>query len=305
MIDTNETIQENNLNALIRALLDDTQHIQKVYTFSKAGRYTTNVMDSMIREHPEWANTLQMLSIHPVQHWAAVTRKSLLIDADSINSLIENDDMYFGISTKRSIENQQKVLLATDKALELIDKTLSRKTKKEETGLAVLQYIHGSAPQNGQTITDFYIHKYYEDELCRTCELLSPKINKILKPIEKELALIDEDMQLLYHDADMLVRICGDMHGKGRRHRRYAQIDYEQVYLQMKSCIYALKTYPFDGKDMFDVVYGYFNNDPEARIAERIGRSRTYVRHKYEEGVKVLGYLIWGYATPQILRSDL
>lgn len=288
--------------ALLSVLEADTAGVNKVYSFSSHAAFAQGIINTVLKDHPEWENTLAMLSIYPVQLWAAEARKKAGIDIKSIIAMMDDEEGWFGIQSKTSALNQKRALDITDKGIALIGKAIDNDSCKIGTNISLIRAVHGIGYED---VSIYIMKKYYEETLIKLCEALSPKINRLLKPIEKDLAEIDQDIKLIYHDADLLIQVCGNMYGKRRRHRRYAQIDYEIVYKQMIECIAQLKDYPFGGKDMYLAIHESFNGATEVAISEKMRRSRTYMRKKYEEGVTALGCLIWGYTTPQILGSGL
>lgn len=295
-------VDRNIIDILLETIAADLDAVNKIYSFSKHGSYAQEIMNALLDEHPDWKNILQMLAVYPVQLWASSARSDVGIDVHSIKLMIESESDYFGIQNQSSAIHQQRALEVTDKAISLLGRAIDEDSCGIGKNIEIIQAVHGV---NYPDVSLYIMKQYYKDTLIKLCEVLAGRVNRLLKSIERDLAEIDKDIKLLYHDADLLVRVCGDMHGKTRRGRRYSQVDYDEVYRQMKSCIDYLKYYPFAGHDLQVVIDGSFRGQSEALIAEKLNRSRTYVRKKYDEGVVALGCLIWGYTTPQILGTAI
>ena len=281
-------------------MAEDIPEITKVYTKSKRSKIALQVMNECVTENPDWLNTIQMLSVYPVQIWAREMRAALALSLENINAALNTGDMYLGFDSRKVLKQQQNILLITDEAMDLLhDAIIDNSGELPSDEIAALRALH---TLDGEEVSNYIFHKYYRNALEHLCEYISDDINKLFDPVKKELSGMEDDLKIVYHSAYLLLQMGKTLSKESAR--RSSVADYEILYDQLRKCIYGLKTYPFGGDDLYLIANMVFNGYREVRISKEIGKSRTYVRARFREASNILGILIWGYATPMIIGFD-
>lgn len=293
---------DENASAALSAFLNavsQPEAIERVYTSSTHATLVRAMMNACLQERPEWKNTIQMLSVYPVQMWAAETRRALHIDTTAIDTAIAEGGNYFGINAARSMRNQQAVLDVTDEALALIESAVAGDYVDLGKNLAVFQAVHDS---HSPDVSKYLLQARYPQALVAVCEAVAGEINDILSPIESLYVAADDDLRIAYHDADLLIRMGPLL--LDEQYRRHTDVNYKETCASISQCITSLKSYPANGREIHSVVEKTFFGWKETDIANALGRSRTYIRAKYQLGAEAVAYLVWGYATQQIIGIE-
>lgn len=293
---------DDNASAALSAFLSAVSQpdvIERVYTNSSHASLACSIMNDCLASNPEWKNAIQMLSVYPVQMWAASTRRALHIDTMAIDTAIAEDGDYFGINAARSMRNQQAVLDATDEALAVLQFAVAGENVGLGKNLSAFKAVHDS---NAPDVSKYLLQTRYPDALRTVCAAVSDDLNEILSPLESHYVLADEELRMAYHDADLLIRMGPIL--LDEQYRKHSDINYRETCTAMSQCITALKSYPLNGIELHSVIEKTFFGWKEVDIANALGRSRTYIRAKYRLGTEAISYLVWGYATQQIIGAE-
>ena len=290
-----------NLELFYNAVMEaQSKPITKIYTYSKRAKIALNVLNECADEHPEWLNTIQMISIHPVQTWAREMRMALSLSLENIVTALNTGDLYLGFENRSLLNQQKRVLEVTDEAMDLMHEVLIENSLElPGPEIEALRALHTASQSE---VSNFIFHKYYKTALEHLCEGISDEVNVILEPIQAELMDMEEELKVAYHSAYLLVQMGKTL--SREEHKRSSLADFEVLYDQIMRCIESLKTYPFNGEDMYQITSMVFQGYREVRIAKELNKSRTYVRAKFRDGTNALGMLIWGYATPAIVGLE-
>ena len=281
--------------AFLNEILDECP-INKVYSNSAHANMAKNVIRDLYKENKEWRTALQMLSIYPIQHWTANKRRQIGMDINALLQILEYSDDFFGISDINAINSQKKVLEATDNALDIITNFLEEGDEYLGKDIKVIQAVHGT---DYKDVSQYLMKEKYPNAISKTCDIISKDINMCFVPVSNDLKNVDAEIKVAYHDANLLIQLGPTL--LDERFRRHSQVDYVDACDQIQKCIYALKTYPFDGEHVYEIMKYSFSGWTEDEIAKRMQKSRTYVHSRYNTGVESLTYLIWGYATQSIV----
>lgn len=281
-------------------MAEEATEIKKVYTQSKRSKIALQVMNECALENADWANTIQMLSVYPVQIWAREMRGVLALSLENINTALNTGDTYLGFDSRKVLKQQQNILLITDEAMDLLhDAIIDNSGELPKDEINTLRALHTI---DGEEVSNYIFHKYYKVALEHLCEYIAEDINTLFEPVKKELNTMEDDLKIVYHSAYLLLQMGKTLSKESAR--RSSVADYVALYDQLRQCIYGLKTYPFGGEELYLVANMAFSGYREVRIAKELGKSRTYVRSRMKEASNILGILIWGYATPVIIGFD-
>ena len=291
------------LDLLIADDSNSNEFINKVYTSSRHANAAKQILNHLAEADSRWKTTLMFLAGYPMYKWAKASRNHIGIDFTTLNELIlegNTDSEYFGISSEKIKRIQRDMLYASDEIVNIIEDSLKSDIYNLGNGFSAYKAIHDA---NAEDVSKHIFGKYYESAVIKICKLISGKINKIYKNVEKSIKDIDLDIRLVFHDVDLLLSIGNDIKHSAYRNERllqnglrkiYRQIDGFDVYDTIWECLKSLHDYPFNGPILYKVMSKTFIGEPEEKIADEIGKSRTYLRAKKTEGTKALGCLIWG-----------
>ena len=270
---------------LAELLSKNYDYIEKVYTNSEHSGLAKTIMNEILEEHPEYRDTLFVLSSYKVQKWATECRNNVGLSRKDLLIALEYMIPFFGFKSCK-MDMQLKAQDITDALILLVGTKLK--------GKAILA-VHGDT----EDVSKYIMSKYYKDELLVLCKSLYKDINKLIKPLRKIIDQMDEDYKFILHDAEVLIKLNPLI--KENAQMRKSTIDFEDVSKIMQKCIECLKSYPFNGYDTYNIVSKYSQGVKEYIIAKQISKSRTYVRSRYKEGANAIAYIIWGYANKNIL----
>lgn len=283
--------------SFISAIDGECGGIQRIYTTSAHGKYALKIMNELWALHPHYRATLLMLSVHPLQTWAARTRKALHLDLGAIDSAIQASDEVFGLRAEYAMSAQVQALAMTDKALKIIDEALASDALSK-SGRASVRAIH----MEGATDVSKYIAQTaYKTALEKLCASLWRKLDPLTEQISSAIAKNAPDMQIAYHNMQLLLLMGPQLLDESFQRR--SDVDYYDTCATILECIDQIAGYPFGGEDICTVIMDSFHGLSKAKIAKKLGKSWTYVDAKYNEGTDVMTYLIWGYTAPQILEA--
>ena len=289
------------LDELLKAI-ENTDCINKVYSKSSHANAAKIIMNHLIEINPSWKNTLMFLSEYQVHKWAMEQRALLGIDTETLTEILLNQGEtpeYFGINSERIAKYQKNVLMVTEALSALIDTTLASDKYNIKRGFLAYSAVHGDS----EDVSKYIFGQYYEIYLTKLCIDISAKVNGFYDKLKDAQNSIDPEIRLVYHDARLLLSIKDDIQ-KGaqkeeilksmNRRRVYQQINGYDVYDTICCCISSLANYPFAGEEIREVMRRLYSGFSEDETAKAIGRSRTYIRSKEEEGIHAIDCLIWG-----------
>ena len=292
---------ENRLNELLKAV-ENIDFVNKVYTKSVHANAAKDIMNHLVDVNPAWKNTLLFLSEYPIHKWAEKQRAIIGLDNETLAELLLNQSEtpeYFGIASEKIARYQKEVLTITETLSSTIEKTLSNDNFALSRGYQSYLALHG----DGTDVSNYIFKQYYEIYLARVCMSISDTVNEHFEKLEVNKRSIDPEIRLIYHDARLLLSIKDDIQRGAQkeeilknmsRKKVYRQINGYDVYDTICCCINSLSEYPFSGKEIREVMRRLYSGYSEDEVASSIGRSRTYIRAKEEEGVHAIDCLIWG-----------
>lgn len=273
-------------------------YIDKVPTTSKHEPTIRKTLNSLLNEQPDWYSCIASIVVYPVQLWASESRKNLKIDLVNLQSVIDEEGSFFGISTVGRFNQQILSMKETQKALEMTSEVIRNTGAGSLTPkqAQVIQSIHG---MTGDPVTRFLIDSYYESAIRRICDIYADAFNKY--NFRSDQGNADENMGEVFHNTDLLIRQTGAL--RYIRYKSTSDIDYEEAYETVMRCIDELNTFPMEGQLLSRIAKSYAFGITESQIAKSEDRSRTYIRSKYYMAVEVISYLLWGYSTREILSG--
>ena len=291
----------NKLDELLKAIAE-AECISKVYSASSHANAAKTVMNHLVDINLDWKNTLLFLSEYPVHKWAIKQRDIIGLDTQTLTELLiktEETPEYFGINSEKIAKYQKDVLSATEKLSSLIDSTLKRDKYNISKGFQAYQALHG----NGSDVSTYIFNQYYEIYMTKICIDISAKVNSCFNKLRDNRNSIDPEIRLVYHDARLLLSIKDDIQRGAQKEEILKSMNQKKIYRQINGydvydticyCINSLSKYPFSGKEVMNVMKYMYSGYSEEDTAAALGRSRTYIRSKEEEGIHAIDCLIWG-----------
>lgn len=287
----------NDVQSFISAVENESGGIQRIYTTSAHGKFALKAMNDLWAQHPRYRGALLMLSVHPLQTWAARTRRLLDLDLGAIDSAIQASDEVFGLSAEYAMSAQVQALKMTDEALRIIDEALESDVFTKN-GHAAVRAIHS---EGAPDVSKYIAQTSYPAALEKLCSMLWRRLDPLTAQINSAIEKNAPDMQIAYHNMQLLLLMGPQLLDES--FQRHSTINYYDTCATILSCIDQIATYPFGGEDISAVLLDAFHGVSKAKIAKKIDKSWTYVDSKYNEGTDVMTYLIWGYTAPQILEA--
>lgn len=270
-------------------------YFDRIPTESKHEVTARSILNRLISQNPDWFPAAAAFVIYPAQKWAQLKRKELVID---IRGLSEED--YFGIKTKGRFQNQLVSLQETDREIDLVTQILNSPADSvfEKKMNAVINAIHGTEAAD---VSKYMLEEYYEKGMRKVFESYWDQF-RILN-LEMAKGIDSGEYEDVYHNTDLLIRQLNAIDGMASR--RWSDVQYDNACKTILKCIDTLKSYSEEGEILQIIVESYARGETETRTAERVEKSRTYVRSRYRFSVEILSYLIWGYSTREVLQPYL
>lgn len=291
-------------NALLTFLNDcATDNEQKVMisalpTRSEHKQMATEILNKILLKHPEWLPTVVSLAAYPIQVWARESRSGLSLNpAVLIQNIAEYHRDYFGFINPSVLSSQKIQLEHTDRIIDLITEILyGKKRLKDEKKMCSLRNIHGLKKTN---VTFYTIRSCYEDAVVEVCQKYNNEFKEMTDSVSEAAEMISGDIRYVYHDADKLICLLPVMRkDKGKRE---FSIDYQAAAEMLDQCIHALQKYPLKGEAIYKVMRYHAMGYSPVWIAEKYEMSVNSVKLRIHDGDLALSYLIWGYASRDII----
>ena len=254
--------------------------INHVYTQSEHKLLAKKMMNELIQEHPEYSNTIFCLSSYPIQKWAFDCRDDLGSDTKNILKAMYEMGSYYGFYNVDHIQQQLKSQSISNEIIEYLEPFIDTR---------IISSIHG----DGEDISKYIMQHYYKDYLESFCKSHFERINKIFEPIEPILKELSNNSNTIHSNSSALLTLKHKIRSNQFNNRIIG--NYEEVISIIDECISFLKYYPFNGYDMYQIAYRFSNDEKEYIIANKLSRSRTYVRARYIDAIEAISTIIWGY----------
>ena len=81
----------------------------------------------------------------------------------------------------------------------------------------------------------------------------------------------------------------------------YEMMDIYNAILALSQCILMLDSYPFNPSFLSDIVRMKMDGKTQKEIAKYFNITQAYVSKRYDEAVKLISILIWGFSCNEIL----
>ena len=276
------------------------EYIDRIPTNSRHEQLAREILNAILNENEEWFPAVSALAVYPIQKWSAETRTLYRIDTQSLERLIKEEGIYFGMNASRYLQNHIVAMRETDCEIQLITSILKsrKRLQSEKNKLNTLNAIHGI---NKSDLSKYMIERYYKDAVTDVCRKYNKEFLRINRNIIKTINFRNDEMKEAYHNTDWLIRHAWQF----RNHVKSHDIDYEAVCRSLLTYIRCLETYSINGKELYEVIILSYKGMTESQTAAKLRKSRTYVRSRYKTGIEILSYLIWGYSSREILQRQL
>lgn len=275
--------------------------INFVPTLSSHKNTVKRILNEVFQEHPEWKYSLCALASYPLQKWAYDYRNKLSINSRSIQYFIihNQESRYFGLDSSTFLENQKYKLKYSEKLLFVTDAYLTQESKvinaDEQT---ILYKIHGGEKTN---ISTYHINNRYKSALEKFCSEFNYKYKTLYQELIKETNDMDLDISFVYHDIRTLMDIYTEMKVDGYSYG--IDVNLKKTMDSIDKCISVIGTCPINNSEkIMDVVKLNTNGTRQVDIAKKMKKSQYYVSTMYNQGIKILSILIWGFSEKAILN---
>lgn len=235
------------------------------------------ILNDIICENPEYANTVYALSIFKSLIWAEEERKQYKAVIEDILTLAKPNDGYNDINEEK-VEEIESAITALLKA-----SIISIKGPEGDC----LRAVHGSS----ETVSDYIMTNHYKDAVTRLSESQSDVMNSLFSALKNALSLTDE-ARIAYHDINILFALAREVSlGSGARPE---EIDLIKDLTVLSG---ALRTYSSDGVELHYIAKSFLEVKTEECIAGNLSKSRNYIRKRYKEAKDALAVLLFGFTT--------
>ena len=268
---------ENSVNSI---------EIKQVPTYSIHGVQTKKLINELLSKNPEYYELMKALVLYPAQKWASESREKVGLDNKTImNALLSDCSDFFGIHNNKSlIEKQAKIIDRSEAILAYIEDTLDHAKGKD-----YLLPIHGYKELD---ISKFLISHHYKNALADYCEDNYLLFSKIVRTDISDLSPEDDDIDYVFRRADLLLRLRSVLSNEEESKHR---TDYKKTIDLIDACIDCLDSYWLRNPKFKEVVVLYSKGYKEIEIADKVSKSRTYVRRMIAEGSTAISFILWGY----------
>lgn len=248
-----------------------------LYTSSKHITAEASILEGILEENPDWADTIQALSMYSAQKWAQNTRNKL--------NLSVVDEKYIGIPLKNKTA-QIQALNSSTAILDIIEASIEKLPKKYKDILSKIYLENGD-------VSKYMVDQYYETAIKKLCATVGQKITKEFKKVHTSKNDLENDIQFVCQDIHRLMDLKSDI-----RYFDYYdghEVDFAEFYdnftqIVESLCQYTLKDY------VYECTSRYLNKESDLEIAHKTGKSNTFIRSRYKLGMKLISFVLWGYA---------
>lgn len=259
------------------------------YSASSGTGYLFKALDAIEEEKPEYSNFIYFVRYYAPQKWADQTRTYLKVDLSSLEEAIINEREYFGIKTNEgSLTYQKRTLEVTKKILSLLGKTLFDKDVLNDNEFKTMNYVfngYGKKDELNQFNSFLNGIKKVGEKYYKEFDLLANETNNINKELEPEISIVFHQTEILFLTASLL----------GLNKRFMYEINSKDLYSIMVASISSLESYNFvDGVDW--ITKARFQGKSVGRLRITSGKHPDYINKRYQEGLKALDMIFWGYS---------
>ena len=260
--------------------------IKQVPTYSIHCVQTKKLINEFLSENPEYYELVRALVLYPAQKWASESREKVGLDNKTImNALLSDCSDFFGIHNNKSLmEKQAKIIDRSEAVLAYIEDTLDHAKGKD-----YLLPIHGYKETD---ISKFLISSHYKKALADYCEDNCLLFSKMIRTDISDLSPKDDDIDYVFRRADLLLRLRSVLSQEEKTKHR---TDYKKTISLIDACINCLDSYWLKNPKFKEVVALYSRGYKEIEIADKVSKSRTYVRRMIAEGSTAISFILWGY----------
>lgn len=279
----------NTLDEFINIIIADQKEPITVFSNSTHHAFAERIINRIVGKFPEYYEIAYFVGNYNLQKWCRKKRAEMKLDLNSLNhAIVENSD-YFGLKTHNDMHLQKETLSITDKIINKIDEVVKNikndgYTSGERRALMDLLCEEDSSK--------FIFCTHFETGIERLFTLYYKEFKQYSEDIEKIKSQIDDDIYLAFHNADNLIYVLAKTSKNDLIFD--SDVSFDTAYTLVSEAIDSLNGYPYT-VDLYRVLKLYLKGEKETCIARRINKSRTYVRTRYEEGLKVIEALIWGF----------
>lgn len=276
--------------------------ISRIPTASRHEHHCRVILNQILIGDPGSCPLIISLCAYPVQSWADHMRNSLDLDLFSLQKFLEEkQESYCGIVRYSRLNLQKETLTDSARMLHLTEEILNGESRCSLNlkVLKTLNAVHGSMKED---VSKYCIDIYYEASVREIIQEYGEDFRKLDQKMENASAMLDRDMKTAFHNTEYLVQIAPLVRRNAGRVKGN-QIDFELVDHAIHACLSAVGTYPFEGDAIQNVLILRSQGNSEAECARIIGKSRKYIHARYEEGIRVLSSLLWGYSAREIVNN--
>lgn len=269
--------------------------MNELKTISNRKNSANKVIKRIYIEHPEYEEICDYLCMYPLQKWASDIRKTINIDAYSLEQAIINSGEYFGITNlyDGSMKYQKLSLKLTDEIMTFFE----RMFKDENLNKMQKNIIENLFLDNSKTIRAKEVSSKFEETLLILFKKYNDEFLEYLDDMVDINIELGSEMSILYHNTETLFKLVSVLKNSKEEYD-VATFEKEKLCKVMEDAIKCLSNYPFldNVEDVMDSKYQSYNNSKIGKKFANQGHGHNdYVNKRYEEGLEALHSIFWGY----------
>ena len=276
-----------------------TNQISSIPTNSKRSKMVSGILSDILKDHRNWHNPITALIEHPILTWAEKQREKIAVDPQSIIDSLLKESEFFGISGFKNAKFHIANLKTTEEITRLTRMIISESntllTNKEKK---VISGIHGLP---GEEISVLLVNNYYRQAVEKISDEYLSWYDALVSRIYKTPESADLDIAFVYHNTNMLIDLYPIL---SRLKGAAYNLELEEARESIWKCIGTLKTYPFNGNELYEVIRKSAYGLSEREIASHYNRSQKYVRNRYAKALTALSVLLWGFVPLEVITAD-
>lgn len=261
-------------------------------------------LSETLKKNPEWIDAITALVSFPLQSWAMYCRENIEIDpANIVSTLFGAGSRYFGFHVYENAGVQVNNLIVTEQIVSMTQEILENEdgllSKAEKT---VINAVHGTPCEDGKAGASIYmIRTHYQNAVGKICSEYAEHYSDLVSEIRSDPSSSETEIQFVFHNTSSLVELCPSL--KMIRGESY-NIDLRMAVNSLRKCIESLKTYPFNGNELYAVISRIADGASERAVSREMGKTLDYVRYRYAVGMSVLSALLWGYIPLNVICTS-
>lgn len=238
------------------------------------------ILNDIICENPEFADSVYALSILKSLIWADEERKKYKAVIEDILILAKPVDEYRDINSERAREIESAIIALLKSSVASI---------KGPEGDCI-RAVHGFS----EAVSDYIMTNHYKNAVKELSKRQSDAIDTLLDALREELCYLTDEGRIAYHDIDILFSLSREaaLNVKARPSEK-------DILKDLILLTGALKSYNSEGAELQYIAKSFLEGQTEEFISNELSKSRNYVRKRYKGAKDALAVLLFGLTTKE------